>query len=58
MSRRKKKSVRKGQAFVGAYVDEPIKVALKAEADQLDRPLNWIIEKILSEGVKHLKQAA
>lgn len=39
--------------FVGAYVEADIKLALEKEAKRLDRSVSWVIEKILSEGVKH-----
>jgi len=48
--------------FVGAYIPKDIKRKLEAQARAQDRPLSWVIEKILSEGVKHqaeaLKEAA
>lgn len=58
-------SKRKGR-FIGAYIPKEVKRKLEAQAEALDRPLSWLIEKILSEGVKHptpqpaeeLKQAA
>ena len=39
--------------FIGAYIDKGIKAKLQAIADQQERPLSYVIEKILSEGVKH-----
>ena len=51
--------------FVGAYIPKDVKRKLETRAAQMDRPLSWVIEKILAEGVKHptasaepLKQAA
>lgn len=40
--------------FIGAYVDKETKRKLQAEAKRLDRPVAWVIEKILEQGVKHL----
>jgi hypothetical protein len=54
---------RKGK-FVGAYIPKDIKRKLEAQATAQERPLSWVIEKILSRGVKHptpepaLKEAA
>ena len=53
---------RKGK-FVGAYIPKDIKRKLAAQAAAQDRPLSWVIEKILAQGVKHqsalvLKEAA
>lgn len=42
--------------FVGAYVDSRVKKKLSAIAVEQDRPLSYIIEKILAEGVKHLTE--
>lgn len=40
--------------FIGAYIKGDIKRKLEREAKAQDRPLSYIIEKILTEGVKHL----
>jgi hypothetical protein len=54
---------RKGK-FVGAYIPRDIKRKLEAQAAAQERPLSWVIEKILAQGVKHptsapaLKEAA
>lgn len=42
--------------FVGAYISGDTKRKLEREAQAQDRPLSYVIEKILAEGVKHLKQ--
>ena len=42
--------------FIGAYVDRNTKRKLKDEAKRLDRPVAWVIEKILEQGVKHLAE--
>lgn len=41
--------------FVGGYVSEQLKRALQEIADQEERSVNFIFEKILTEGVKHRK---
>lgn len=48
-----KMSKRTGK-FIGAYVAKTTKQKLKDEAKRLDRPVSWVIEKILEQGVKHL----
>ena len=48
--------LRNGKAFVGAYVPEELHAKLVAEAQADDRPLSYLVKKILAEGVKHLKQ--
>lgn len=47
-------STRTGK-FIGAYIPKDVKTKLQKEAKDLDRPLSWVIEKILADGVKHLK---
>lgn len=42
--------------FVGGYVDAKLKEDLEAIAKKEDRSMNWLLEKILLEGVKHRKQ--
>lgn len=48
--------------FIGAYIQADVKRKLQREAKALDRPLSYLIERILSKGVKHrpteLKEAA
>ena len=53
MARRKSK-------FVGAYVPREVKRRLLVLAREQDRPLTYIIEKILEQGLKHheAKEAA
>jgi predicted transcriptional regulator len=53
-------SKRKGK-FIGGYIPKDVKTKLQQRAREQDRPLSWVIEKILTEGVKHreqMKQAA
>ena len=46
-------SERNGKKFVGAYVEADTKNKLQKLAQAADRPMNYIIKKILAEGVKH-----
>ena len=48
-----KTAPRATQKFIGAYVAEETKNKLQAIAAAHDRPLAWVIKKILVEGVKH-----
>jgi hypothetical protein len=42
--------------FVGGYVDAKLKEDLEAIATKEDRSMNWLLEKLLTEGVKHRKR--
>ena len=44
---------RPGKKFIGAYISEETKAKLQRIADAQDRPLTYIVQKILSEGVIH-----
>lgn len=48
-------SDRPGKKFIGAYIDEETKDKLQRIAALEDRSLAYIVEKILSAGVLHLK---
>ena len=42
--------------FVGGYVDGELKRALEKIAQAEDRSVTYIVEKFLSQGVKHTKR--
>ena len=42
--------------FVGGYVSKKLKRDLEKIAEAEDRSVNWVLQKILSEGVKHRTQ--
>lgn len=42
--------------FVGGYVKPKLKRELQKIAQEEDRSVNWVIEKILETGVKHRAQ--
>jgi hypothetical protein len=44
--------------FVGGFVSKKLKKDLEKVAQAEDRSVNWILEKILTEGVKHRAQNA
>jgi hypothetical protein len=44
--------------FVGGYVSKKLKRELEKIAQAEDRSVNWVLEKILTEGVKHRTQPA
>lgn len=48
------KQFKRNGKFVGAYVAKSTKQALQDEARRMDRPVAWVIKKLLAEGVKHL----
>lgn len=44
--------------FVGGYVSRKLKRDIEKIAQAEDRSVNWVLEKILSEGVKHRATSA
>ena len=48
-------SERNGKQFIGAYIKAETKGKLQRLASAQDRPLAYIVEKILAEGVTHHK---
>lgn len=46
------------KVFVGLFPkDKTLKAKLQAIADAEDRSMSWVLEKFLSEGVKHHKSS-
>ena len=44
---------RNGKAYIGAYIDSKTKKQLLEIAKREDRPLSYILQKVLSWGVTH-----
>jgi len=49
-------SERNGKSYIGAYIEPDTKKKLLALAKEQDRPLSYIIQKVLDMGVSHRKQ--
>jgi predicted HicB family RNase H-like nuclease len=46
--------MKKNKKFLGVRVDENLYQQLSEEADREDRSINYVVERFLREGVKHL----
>jgi hypothetical protein len=46
--------MKKNKRFLGVRVDEKLYQQVAAEAELEDRSINYVVERFLREGVKHL----